>query len=81
MPYVLVPALGAIALIPPGIAWEIAGGPTLSKAVDNVSILFGACVSIPVSILLFRWGTRRAGRLAHERRAEITSYLMDPSLG
>ncbi len=81
VPYVLVPALGAIALIPPGIAWEIAGGPTLSKAVDNVSILFGACVSIPVSILLFRWGTRRAGRLAHERRDRLRAYLSDPSLG
>lgn len=81
IPYALVPAFGAIALIPPGIAWEIAGGPKLSAAVDNVSILFGACISVPVSLLLFRWGTRRAGRLAHERREQIRAYLSDPSLG
>jgi hypothetical protein len=81
IPYAIVPVLGAIALIPPGIAWEIAGGPKLSAAVDNGSILFGACISVPVSLVLFRWGTRRAGRLAHERREQIRTYLMDPSLG
>ena len=81
IPYALVPALGAIALIPPGIAWEIAGGPKLSNAVDNVSILFGACVSVPVSLMFYRWGTHRSGRLAHERRDQIRAYLSDPSLG
>ena len=84
LPYVLVPAVGALALLPPAIVYvALHGFEAVDQVgrVDDLPLVLGTLVSVPLSLGLWRWGTTRAGHVAYARRAELTAYLKDPSRG
>lgn len=84
VPYVVVPAVGAIGLVPPALAYLTRhGGEPIAKlpASDDLPLAIGAAVAIPIALLLWRWGTSYAAHLAWRRRDELAAYLADPSRG
>jgi hypothetical protein len=81
LPYGLVPLVGLIALIPPGIIYALFHGSASVTHDEFRAIFVGGLVAIPLAVWIWRWGTARAGRLAYERRDALVAYLSDPSLG
>ena len=81
LPYVLVPTVGFVALVVPGLVLWLTHGLGSATIITDGNLLLGEVVAVPTAVWLWRWGTARAGHLAFERRAVLAAYLADPELG
>jgi len=80
-PYVVVPAVGWLALVVPGLLLWVTHGLGSRNFLDDVNLMISEVIAVPTAVWLWRWGTARAGHWAHERQGALTAYLSDPELG
>jgi hypothetical protein len=79
-PYVLVPFLAALTLVPAYVLWFIADNG-LSTRVSDGWFAVGALLTCAVSLGLWFIGLRGSTRIVHGHHDELVAYLGDPTRG
>jgi len=79
VPYMLVPALGMIAMAPT--LWIFHNVQIHHLHLDHSHIVVGLIVTVPIAAWVWFWGTRYAAKLTMKREVQLRRYLSDPSLG
>ena len=80
-PYVVVPALAWLTLIPAGGLWYLTGGRLPLQPVAVWKYLTLMTLICATSAALWFWGHRYALSIVKRRRPQLTAYLADPERG
>ena len=80
LPYVLVPSLAVIALVPSYALWTVTGSGQYAP-LDDLRLAAGGVVALAVSLAMWRLGRRMSLRLVRRHDEYLKSYLADPSRG
>jgi len=80
LPYMYVPALAAVVVLPEAVAWQTLSNKHLSTLTD-LDLAIGGLIACFVSVALWFIGHRFVVNLAARRGDKLTSYLADPSRG
>ncbi|HEY6686132.1 MAG TPA: hypothetical protein VI094_07995 [Propionibacteriaceae bacterium] len=81
LPFMVVPALAIMLLIPSLIIWIIAHQGHPPHEMDPVGLWIGTVVSVAVSLIIFVWAPSVATKIARRRYAELHGYLSNPEHG
>ena len=81
LPYGLVPMVGWLALVLPGLLLWITNSLGSLSRLSAWNLMVGEALAVPTAVWLWRWGTTRAGTLAHQRRPQLIAFLSDPDRG
>ncbi len=80
LPYVLVPALAVVALLPSYALWTVTGRGQYAP-LDDVRLAAGGALALVVSIGMWKFGRRMSLRLVRRHADYLHSYLADPTRG
>ncbi len=81
VPYVLVPALGVVLMLPSLAVWGFTPKSGLSKRLPSNDLGAGVALACVISVVAW-WGGHRAGTwLIRRRRAMLLEFLEDPAHG
>jgi len=80
-PYVLVPAIGTVLLVPAVLPWIALAGPSADRCIPDDQFAVLAALTGLVAAIAFVVGHRLAARLALRRRPVLLAYLADPERG
>ncbi|MBV8463631.1 MAG: hypothetical protein JO368_10080 [Acidimicrobiales bacterium] len=80
-PYVLVPAILALFMLPSLAFWSAFAEHGLRSRLSDTEYAVGILIACALAVGGSAGGHRFGTRLAHHRRADLRSYLSDPSLG
>jgi hypothetical protein len=81
LPFMVVPAIAIMLLIPSLIIWIIAHQGHPPHEMDPVGLWIGTVVSVVVSLIVFVWAPSVATKIARRRYAELHGYLSNPEHG
>jgi hypothetical protein len=81
LPFMVVPAIAIMLLIPSLIIWIIAHQGHPPHEMDPVGLWIGTAVSVAVSLIIFVWAPSVATKIARRRYAELHGYLSNPEHG
>jgi hypothetical protein len=81
LPFMVVPAIAIMLLIPSLIIWIIAHQGHPPHEMDPVGLWIGTVVSVAVSLIVFVWAPSVATKIARRRYAELHGYLSNPEHG
>jgi hypothetical protein len=81
LPFMVVPAIAIMLLIPSLIIWIIAHQGHPPHEMDPVGLWIGTVVSVAVSLIVFVWAPSVAAKIARRRYAELHGYLSNPEHG
>jgi hypothetical protein len=81
LPFMIVPAIAIMLLIPSLIIWIIAHQGHPPHEMDPVGLWIGTVVSVAVSLIVFVWAPSVATKIARRRYAELHGYLSNPEHG
>jgi hypothetical protein len=81
LPFMVVPAIAIMLLIPSLIIWIIAHQGHPRHEMDPVGLWIGTAVSVAVSLIIFVWAPSVATKIARRRYAELHGYLSNPEHG
>lgn len=81
LPFMVVPAIAIMLLIPSLIIWIIAHQGHPPHQMDPVGLWIGTVVSVAVSLIIFVWAPSVATKIARRRYAELHGYLSNPEHG
>jgi hypothetical protein len=81
LPFMVVPAIAIMLLIPSLIIWIIAHQGHPPHEMDPVGLWIGTVVSVAVSLIVFVWAPLVATKIARRRYAELHGYLSNPEHG
>jgi len=80
-PYGLVPVLAVAFLVPTLALWGLLAQHGLSAPLSDAEFAWGILIACALSVIGSIGGHRLGERWARRRRAQLTAYLSDPSLG
>ncbi|MGP0031996.1 MAG: hypothetical protein ACLPVF_16010 [Acidimicrobiales bacterium] len=80
-PYGLVPMLATAMVTPTLLLWGIAGQHGLRQRLSDSHFAWGLLLACAISVVVAVIGYRGSGQLARRRKAKLSAYLADPSLG
>ena len=80
LPYVIVPGLAAVTLLPAYVFWTVTGHGQYAQ-LDDLRLASGALLTLVVSLAMWKLGRRMSVRLVHQHAEYLRSYLADPSRG
>jgi hypothetical protein len=80
LPFVVVPALTVLALVPSYALWAVLG-KGMDAPLSEVHFVAGGVLTIAVSVVMWVFGRRLGHRLVRRNHAMLDSYLADPSRG
>ena len=80
LPYVLVPTLAVVALLPSYAFWTVTGRGQYAP-LDDLRLAAGGVLALAVSLGMWRFGRRMSLRLVRRHAEYLKSYLADPSRG
>lgn len=81
MPYLVVPALTGLIILPTLALWTLTTPHWLSQGLPDSSFAWGASLSAVVAVVVLFTGTHLSVRLVRRRRDKLRDYLSDPSKG
>jgi hypothetical protein len=80
-PYILVPTILAILLLPSLAFWSAFAEHGLQSKLSNTEYALGMLIACVLAVAGSIGGHRLGARLAQRRRAALSAYLADSSLG
>ena len=80
-PYILVPALAALMLVPSLLLWGFTSPHGLSGKVPDHDLGLGVAVACGIALVCSVGGQRMAVWMAQKRRAKLLDFLSDPVRG
>ena len=80
LPYVIVPTLAVVALLPSYALWTVTGNGQYAP-LDDLRLAAGGLLALVVSLAMWRFGRRGSLRLVRRHAEYLKSYLADPSRG
>jgi len=80
-PYGLVPMVAAVLLAPSLALWAAFAAHGLNARLSDFEFAWGVMIACAVSAVAFVGGHRAGERLARHRKAKLSAYLSDPTLG
>ena len=81
VPFLIVPAIAVVLLIPSLIMWIIAHQGYPPQQMDTTGLWIGTAVSVAVSLTTFAWAPRVAATIARRRSERLHVYLSNPEHG
>jgi hypothetical protein len=81
VPFLIVPAIAVVLLIPSLIIWIIAHQGYPPQQMDTTGLWIGTAVSVAVSLTTFAWAPRVAATIARRRSERLHVYLSNPEHG
>jgi hypothetical protein len=81
VPFLIVPAIATVLLIPSLIIWIIAHQGYPPQQMDTTGLWIGTAVSVAVSLTTFAWAPRVAAKIARRRSERLHLYLSNPEHG
>ena len=81
VPFLIVPAIATVLLIPSLIIWIIAHQGYPPQQMDTTGLWIGTAVSVAVSLTTFAWAPRVAAKIAGRRSERLHLYLSNPEHG
>ena len=80
LPYVLVPTLAVVALLPSYAFWTVTGNGQYAP-LDDLRLAVGGVLALVMSLGMWKFGRHMSLRLARRHAEYLKSYLADPSRG
>jgi len=80
-PYILVPAIAALMLVPSLLLWGFSSPHGLSEKVPDHYLGLGVAVACGIALVCSLGGQRLGLWLAQRRRAKLVEFLSDPVRG
>jgi hypothetical protein len=80
-PYVLVPMLGVLLLVPSLLVWGFTAPHGLSEKLPDHDLGLGVAIACAIALVVSFGGQRLGVLMAHKRRAKLTDFLADPVRG
>lgn len=80
-PYVLVPALSVVLMVPSLLLWGFTSVHGLSRKLPDNDVGLGVALACAVAVLCSSGGHRLGVRIAQRRRARLLAFLADPTRG
>lgn len=81
IPYVLVPVLAALLLVPSLLLWGFTAPHGLSEKLPDHDLGLGVAVACAIALVCSVGGQRLGGLIARRRRAKLVEFLSDPVRG
>jgi hypothetical protein len=81
VPFLIVPAIAVVLLIPSLIIWIIAHQGYPPQQMDTTGLWIGTAVSVAVGLTTFAWAPRVAATIARRRSERLHVYLSNPEHG
>jgi hypothetical protein len=81
VPFLIVPAIAVVLLIPSLIIWIIAHQGYPPQQMDTTGLWIGTAVSVAVSLTTFAWAPGVAATIARRRSERLHVYLSNPEHG
>ena len=81
VPFLIVPAIATVLLIPSLIIWIIAHQGYPPQQMDTTGLWIGTAVSVAVSLTTFAWTPRMAAKITGRRSERLHLYLSNPEHG
>ncbi len=80
-PYVLVPGLALVLMVPSLLLWGVLGPHGISRKLPDTDLGWGVAVACAVAALCWLGGHRAGVWMAGRRHAKLTGFLADPLRG
>jgi hypothetical protein len=81
VPFIVVPLIAALRLVPSMIIWSLAARPLPPRQVSPAGLLGGHTGRLRLSLTIFAWGPIVASKLARRRYERLNGYLSNPDHG
>ena len=81
LPYIVVPLIALVLLIPTLIIWIIAHQGYPPHQMASAGLWIGTVVSVVVSLIVFAWAPVVASKIARHSRDQLHDFLSDPEHG